>query len=89
LAAIEKIDEQIVGPLLDKVRSHDRWKILVAPDHPTPIERRTHTANPSPFCMAGYGIQPVLNRPFSEADAAMSDLQVDPGHELMEFFLKA
>jgi len=89
LATIEKIDEHIVGPLLDKLRSHDQWRILVAGDHPTPVERRIHTASASPFCMAGHRIQTVLNRPFSEADAAMSDLQVDPGHELMEFFLKA
>ena len=89
LAAIEKIDEHIVGPLLERLRSHDQWKILVVPDHPTPVGRRIHTANPAPFCMAGHRIQTVLNRPFSEANAAMSDLHVDPGHELMEFFLRA
>jgi 2,3-bisphosphoglycerate-independent phosphoglycerate mutase len=89
LAAIEQIDAHIVGPVLDKLRSHDQWKILVVPDHPTPVERRVHTADASPFCMAGHRIQTVLNRPFSEANAATSDLQVDPGHELMEFFLKA
>lgn len=89
ITALENIDEHILGPVLEKLRAHDDWKILVAPDHPTPIERRVHTATPSPFCMAGRRIQTVLNRPFSEATAATSDLQIDPGYELMEFFLKS
>ncbi len=89
ITALESIDEHIVSPVLEKLRTYDDWKILVAPDHPTPLERRAHTATPSPFCMAGHRIQTVLNRSFSEATAATSDLQIDPGHELMEFFLKS
>jgi len=88
VTAIERIDEHIVGPLLEKLRQYDAWKILVAPDHPTPVETRIHSATPPPFCMAGHSIQTVLNRPFSEATARTSDLQIDPGHELMEFFLR-
>lgn len=88
VTALETIDEHILGPVLEKLRTYDQWKILVAPDHPTPVGQRVHTATPSPFCMAGHGIQTVLNRPFSEATAATSDLQVDPGHELMEFFVR-
>jgi 2,3-bisphosphoglycerate-independent phosphoglycerate mutase len=88
ISAIEQIDEQIVGPLLDRLRSYDEWKILVAPDHPTPVKRRIHTSAPSPFCLAGHRVQPALSRSFSEAAAASSDLQVDPGYELMEYFLK-
>lgn len=88
VTAIQRIDEHIVGPLLDRLRSFDQWKIMIAPDHPTPVARRTHTATPPPFCIAGHAVHTVLNKPFSEATAALSDLQVDPGHELMEFFLR-
>lgn len=87
--AIERIDEHVVGPILAKLRSGDRWRILVAPDHPTPVATRVHTSTPPPFCLAGHAVQTVLNRPFSEATAAGSPLQIDPGHELMEYFLRA
>jgi 2,3-bisphosphoglycerate-independent phosphoglycerate mutase len=87
--AIEQIDEHVVGPLLEALRRFDKWRILIAPDHPTPIRVRTHTSTPPPFCMAGYAVPGVLKRPFSESAAAASDLHVDPGHELMEYFLKS
>ena len=53
--AIERIDEHIVGPLLEALRGHKEWKIMIAPDHPTPVDRRTHTSTPPPFCIAGRG----------------------------------
>ena len=88
VVAIERIDEHVVGPLLEVLRGHDRWKIMIAPDHPTPVGKRVHTPEPPPFCMAGHAVQTVMNRPFSERTAAVSDLQVNPGHELMEYFLR-
>ena len=85
--AIERIDECIVGPLLETLRRSDKWRILISPDHPTPVARRVHTDAPPPFCMAGHRVHGVVAEPFSEAAAAASDLQIDPGHELMEYFL--
>ena len=87
--AIERIDEHIVGPVLAALRTCDRWRILVAPDHPTPVGQRVHTRTPPPFCMAGEGITALLKRPFSESASAESDLQIERGHELMEYFLRA
>jgi 2,3-bisphosphoglycerate-independent phosphoglycerate mutase len=86
--ALERIDKHVVGPVLKKLQTFEAWKILVAPDHPTPIHRRTHTADPPPFCLAGTGVHTVLERPFTEKSAAASDLQIDPGHTLMQYFLK-
>lgn len=87
IEAIERIDQAIVGPLLEALRTNERWKILVAPDHPTPVNRRIHTTTPPPFCVAGHAVQTVLSQPFSERVAQDSDLQIAPGHELMEYFL--
>ena len=81
------IDQAIVGPLLESLRTRDKWKIMVAPDHPTPVDRRIHTATPPPFCMAGHAVQTVLSQPFSERVARDSDLQIAPGYDLMEYFL--
>ncbi len=87
--AIERIDEGIVGPLLETLRRWDEWRILISPDHPTPVARRVHTATPPPFCMAGYRVHGVVAEPFSEAAAAANGLQINPGHELMEYFLRS
>ena len=89
VTAIEEVDRHVVGPLLTHLRTLSAWRIMVAPDHPTPVGSRVHTSVPPPFCMAGHNVQTVLNRPLSEATAASSALQVDPGHELMEFFLRS
>lgn len=86
--AIERIDEHVVGPVLERLRREPEWKILVTPDHPTPVDKRIHTSDPPPFCMAGRDVVSVLKRPFSEANGRDSDLHIDPGHELMEYFLK-
>lgn len=87
--AIEQIDEHIVGPLMDKLNGFDQWRVLVVPDHPTPVARKTHTATPPPFCMAGTGVIADRSTAFDEAQADASDLHIDPGHELMEYFLKS
>jgi 2,3-bisphosphoglycerate-independent phosphoglycerate mutase len=87
--AIERIDECIVGPLLETLRRFGEWRILISPDHPTPVARRVHTDAPPPFCLAGHRIHGVGGEPFSEAAAASSGLQIDPGHELMEYFLRS
>jgi len=87
--AIEQIDECIVGPLLETLRRSDEWRILISPDHPTPVARRVHTSIPPPFCMAGHRVHGVVRASFSEAAAARSDLRIDPGHELMEYFLRS
>ena len=89
VSAIERIDEHVVGPVLEKLRSFDRWRILIAPDHPTPVELKTHTSTPPPFCIAGYMVHAMRNLPFSEINGRGGDLQIDPGHELMEYFLRS
>jgi len=89
VAAIEQVDRHVVGPVLEKLRSFgDDWRIWVASDHPTPVATGIHTTDPPPFCLAGKDIVSVLRRPFSEANAAVSDFHAPRGHELMEFFLK-
>ncbi|MFQ5429177.1 MAG: cofactor-independent phosphoglycerate mutase [Phycisphaerae bacterium] len=89
VGAIEQIDACVVGPVLECLRSYDRWRILVAPDHPTPVGLRTHTETPPPVCMAGSDVPRGLTRSvFSERMAAKSDFHIEAGHELMDHFLR-
>ena len=89
IKALERIDEHVVGPVLEKLRSFgDDWRVLIAPDHPTPVRSQIHTIEPPPFAMAGKNVNNVLRKPFAEINAMESDLHIERGHELMEFFLK-
>ncbi len=88
VAAIERIDAGLVGPTLDRLRRLDQWKIMVVASYPSGGAGGAAVAAPWPFCLAGAGVPPALTRPFSESAAQTSDLHCDPGHELMEYFLK-
>ncbi len=87
--AIEQIDKYIVGPILEALQGYENWRILVLPDHPTPISSRAHSSGPVPFAMAGNDVSGVLHTTFSEANAAKSGIKIDNGFELMEYFLKS
>ena len=86
--AIENIDKFIVGPVLEALQGYESWRLLVAPDHPTPLRSRAHSSKPVPFAMAGTGITGILNATFNEKNAAKSGFKIDNGYELMEYFLK-
>jgi len=86
--AVEQIDKHIVGSVLEALQKYEKWRILVMPDHPTPIATQAHSAEPVPFAMAGVGVSGVLHKNFSEANAAESGLMINNGFELMEYFLK-
>ncbi|MGB8225467.1 MAG: cofactor-independent phosphoglycerate mutase [Sedimentisphaerales bacterium] len=86
--AVEKIDQHIVGPVYQALQKYDNWRILVMPDHPTPVRSQAHSGKPVPFAMAGTGVSGVLHKPFSEANAAQTGLKIDKGCELMEYFIK-
>jgi len=86
--ALEQIDSQIIGPLLEALRGGADWRLLVAPDHAWSVANGAPGRTAPPFCLAGRAIHSVLERPLTEASAAASDLQIELGHELMEYFLR-
>jgi 2,3-bisphosphoglycerate-independent phosphoglycerate mutase len=87
--AIEQIDKHIVGPVYDALGRFDEWRIVVVPDHWTPVRTSAHSSQPVPFAMAGVGISGLLHAPFGETNAAKSQFMINKGCELMEYFLKS
>lgn len=87
--AIEQIDKYIVGPVLEAIQSYQSGRILVAPDHPTPVRTGAHSSEPVPFAMAGTDVSGILHTTFNETNAAKSGFKIENGFELMEYFLKS
>jgi 2,3-bisphosphoglycerate-independent phosphoglycerate mutase len=85
--ALEEIDRHIVGPLLDALEKHGQWRILVSPDHRTPLRTRTHSHGAVPFAVAGTGVESKGQASYDENVAAVSALAFERGHELMRWFL--
>ncbi len=85
--ALERIDEHIVGPLLEALERYPAWRILVSPDHRTTLSSRAHAYGMVPFALAGSGIPPRGQQAYDEKTAAASALVFERGHELMRTFL--
>jgi 2,3-bisphosphoglycerate-independent phosphoglycerate mutase len=85
--AIENFDRFVVGPMMRRLSDVPHSRLMVLPDHPTPIRVRTHTGDPVPFAWCGQGIPASGARAFSEREAAGSRLQIHDGHTLMGRFI--
>jgi 2,3-bisphosphoglycerate-independent phosphoglycerate mutase len=85
--ALEEIDRHVVGPLLEALPAYGAWRVLVSPDHRTPLRTRAHAHGPVPFAWAGTGIASAGQPSYDEAVADASALAFEKGHELMRRFL--
>ena len=87
--AIENFDSKITGKILDELTSSsNEYRVLILPDHPTPISKRTHTSDPVPFAMAGSGVQPDDVMVLSEKSAKAGSMGTKAGSELMDLLIK-
>jgi 2,3-bisphosphoglycerate-independent phosphoglycerate mutase len=87
IEALERMDADIVGPLLDSLPRYDNWRILIEPDHSTLLRTRAHDRAPVVWAMAGTGI-PASGHVYNERSAADGPVPFfDPGYRLMEHFL--
>jgi len=79
--AIQRIDSEIVSQLLrwDK----DAFRVLILPDHPTPIKTQTHTGEPVPFMLWGPGFVANESNRFTEAEARKTGIFLREGHRIM------
>lgn len=86
--AIELIDERVLGPILAGLQYCDHYRVLILPDHPTPLSTRTHASDPVPFLL--YDSKEEKDNGiscFCEETAASTGVFVEPGHTLMNRFV--
>ena len=86
--AIERIDEAIVGPLVNHLRKQGEHRIFVAPDHYTPCVKKTHIADPVPFIFSGSDVKIRSGKNYTEAQAKAAGVSVTRGHDLMRRLLE-
>jgi len=84
--AIEAIDREVVSRVMD-IASRVPMRVLAMPDHPTPIELKTHVGESVPFVLWGESVERRGAVGYHEAVAAESGILVDPGYGILELLL--
>jgi 2,3-bisphosphoglycerate-independent phosphoglycerate mutase len=78
--ALENWDSRILGPLVDELDRMGPWRLLLLPDHPTPVRLKTHTLDPVPWLL----VDSTTDGPGGVySEAATAACEVVPGHTLM------
>lgn len=85
---IEHIDREIVGPIINHFEKTADVRIVILPDHPTPVKLRTHTREPVGFVMFGKGITPDGSENYTESGCKAHGLKFKNGEEFMEYFIR-
>ncbi|BCR04812.1 putative 2,3-bisphosphoglycerate-independent phosphoglycerate mutase [Desulfuromonas versatilis] len=86
IRAIEDFDQKVVGTILDGIGALGDYRLLVLPDHPTPLARMTHTSDPVPYILYGSGGEfPHQGEGggYCERSARAAGVKLDQGHRLM------
>ena len=87
--SIEYIDERVLGRILEGTKNIADLKILLMPDHATPIAERTHTIDPVPFIIytkGQKGTYPVES--YTEENAKSTGYVIENGYDLMNVFVE-
>lgn len=89
IKSIEYLDQRIVGPLYEKMTQKQiAFRMLILPDHPTPIAKRTHTSREVPYLLYDSTNELKKDWDYNEAEAILSGNFIPEGYKLMGEFLK-
>lgn len=87
--AIEYLDSEVIGPVVEKMEAAgENFRLLVLPDHPTPIRVRTHTSDNVPYMLYDSTKQQKQTWNYNEAEGRKSGNFVAEGHKLIDKFLQ-
>ena len=86
--AIEMIDERVLPILFEGLKKYDDYKIMVLPDHPTPIVTRTHASDPVPYLIYHKNKEIEGVETITEETAANTGNFIDFGPGIMKHFIE-
>ncbi|KJR40673.1 putative homoserine kinase [Candidatus Magnetoovum chiemensis] len=90
IRAIEDFDRRVVGEVLTALDGKGDFRLLIMPDHPTPISLRTHSANPVPFIL--YDSTKNISSNVSSYDETIgnspSAMLINDGHTILDTLIK-
>lgn len=87
--SVELIDEKVVGFLREKLlEAGVPYKMLILPDHPTPISLKTHVSDPVPYIIYNSDEKDGSGFLYNEENAKATGVYIDKGHELMKHFIE-
>jgi 2,3-bisphosphoglycerate-independent phosphoglycerate mutase len=80
--AIERTDREIISRL--RGYKADKMRLLILPDHPTPIDIQTHTGEEVPFLLWGPGISASGAQRFTEPEARAASFSIPAGYDIIK-----
>lgn len=87
--AIQYLDQRVILPVKEGLDAFgEPYRMLILPDHPTPVSVRTHTADPVPYLLYDSAGEEEHTWNYNEAEAKKSGVFFENGWELMEYFLR-
>lgn len=90
IKAIEYIDEKIIGPVADALwNAGTDFRMLILPDHPTPVRVRTHTSDPVPYLLYDSTKKTCGPEFYSEKAGRESGRYIEEGWRLMEHLIQS
>ncbi len=83
--AIEYLDGRVIGPLVEQLQAAgETFRLLVLPDHPTPVRIRTHTADEVPYLLYDSAAPKAENWKYNEKECRQSGIRQAQGHKLID-----
>jgi len=84
--SIENMDSRMLARIKEKMEGTD-YRIIVLPDHPTPVRLRTHVAYPVPYMIYDSTNEQQRSWHYNEREAAKSGCKINRGWEMMDYLL--
>lgn len=85
IKAIENLDERIIKPIAEGLKENgESFRMLILPDHPTPIYLRTHTSDAVPYMLYDSANQKIYDGCYNEKEAMQTGVVVEEGYCLID-----
>lgn len=85
--SIEIIDKEILGTILPELDKYDDFKLMILPDHPTPLALKTHTNDAVPFMIYQKSVKAEGKPVFTEKTVKETGLYIEKGPTIMNYFI--